>query len=121
MKKELVELWEKRIENINKTLRDVEFSIVEKNVCHRFSFGRVKDTAETALRNNDDSKNLVLDCLCIWYRKDSVATITFAISFKSDFVDRISTIPRENIEIVDSENDIVCQEKEIGTVVMEMV
>ena len=113
MKKELVELWEKRIENINKTVRDVEFSIVEKNVCHRFSFGRLK--------GNDDPKNLMLDCLCIWYRKDSVATITFAISFKSDFVDRISTIPKENIEIVDSENDIVCQEKEIGTVVMEMV
>lgn len=121
MKKELVELWEKRIENINKTVRDVEFSIVEKNVLFRFSFGRVMESAEKALKGNDDPKNLVLDCLCIWYRKDSVATITFAISFKSDFVDRISTIPKENIEIVDSENDIVCQEKEIGTVVMEMV
>ncbi len=121
MKKELVELWEKRIENINKTLRDVQFSIVEKNVCYRFSFGHVRDTAKKALMNNDDPEELVLSCLCIWYRKGSVATITFDVIFKPDFVDRISTIPKENIEIVDSENDIVCQEKEIGTVVMEMV
>lgn len=74
-----------------------------------------------ALKGNDDTKNLVLSCLCIWYRKGSVATITFDVIFKPDFVDRISTIPKENIEIVDLDDGIVCQEKEIGTVVMEMV
>ena len=121
MEKKLLELWEKRIENVNKTLRDVKFSIVEKNVCYRFSFGHVKDSAKKALMNNDDPKKLVLSCLCIWNKKDSVSTITFDVIFKPDFVDRISTTPKENIEIVDLDDGIVCQEKEIGTVVMEMV
>lgn len=121
MEKKLVELWEKRIENINKTLKDVEFSILNRNVLYHFSFSRVQDSVEKALMKNDGSKNLELACKCIWQRKDSTPTITLSLSFTSDLVDRISTIPKENIEIVDLENDIVCQEKEIGTVVMEMV